>query len=77
MSLLTRLKEMWGRHDERLVQEGLDAQAAESDTLPVASAIAPVPTMGGEPTEVQQAAKEAVEAESPQAQEQREFGTEI
>jgi hypothetical protein len=28
MSLMARLKGMWRRHDERLVQEGLEARAA-------------------------------------------------
>jgi hypothetical protein len=38
MGLMARLKGMWSRHDERLVQEGLEAQAAgvEGDNLSLA-----------------------------------------
>ncbi len=35
MGLMARLRRMWRRHDERLVEEGLDARAAgvEGDEL--------------------------------------------
>lgn len=58
MSLLERLKEMWRRHDERLVQEGLDARAAESVRIPPGLVLGGR-GIGADPTAVQQAGKDA------------------
>jgi hypothetical protein len=33
MSLMARLKSMWRSHDERLLEEGLEARAAGADVL--------------------------------------------
>ena len=62
MSLVGRLKEMWRRHDERLVQEGLKARTAESVRIPPGVVLSGK-GIGADPTAVQQAGKEAAEGE--------------
>jgi hypothetical protein len=79
MSLMARLKAMWSRHDERLVEKGLETRAADSDrrAVPLPGEGVGASAMGARSTAIQESADEAVEAVAPQEQEREEFGTEI